>query len=140
MEGSYRSDRDLTSDQETMSNILKLCPPAPPTLKTDYAREAWAAMVGPLCNMRRLCDEDLVTIQVAFESLDDAETFKKKIATMDASDTRIAAYASLVKNYRGQFVEIMRKYGTTLYDRMAMRSVLSGMVKKPKGLAEKMTE
>ena len=140
IEGSYRKDRDKTSDQETMANIVKRIPPPPLTLKTDYAREAWAAMVGPLCNMRRLCDEDMVTIQVAFESLDDAETFKTKLTGMDSDDPRIAPYASLVKNYRWQFVEIMRKYGTTLYDRMAMRSVLSGMKKKEKSLSEKMTE
>lgn len=140
IEGSYRQDRDKTSDQETMANIVKRVPPPPPTLKTDYAREAWAAMVGPLCNMRRLCDEDMVTIQIAFESLDDAEAYKARLTAMDADDPRIAPYASLVKNYRGQFIEIMRKYGTTLYDRMAMRSVLSGMIREPKSLAEKMTK
>ena len=140
MEGTYRGDRDGTSDQATMSVQVVTAPLPPNTLKTQYARDAWNAMIPALCNMRRICEEDAVTIQVAFESLDDAETYKQAIVSMLPGDPCIPTYASLVKNYRQQFIDTMRKYGTTLYDRMAMRSVLSGMVKKQKGLAEKMTE
>lgn len=97
-------------------------------------------MIPPLCAMKRLCDEDLVTIQIAFESLDDSARFKEAIAALDPDDTRIAAYAGLVKNYRQQFIDTMRKYGTTLYDRMTMRNVLAGTAKKIKSVGEKMTE
>lgn len=140
LEGSYRKDRDGTSDQGSMTNYLAGVPPVPVTLKTDYARDAWAAMIPPLCAMKRLCDEDAVTIQIAFEALDDSARFKEKLEAMDADDSRIAAYAGLVKNFRQQFMDTMRRYGTTLYDRMTMRDVLAGTVKKIKSVGEKMTE
>ena len=140
LEGSYRKDRDGTSDQGSMTNYLAGIPLAPVTLKTDYARDAWAAMIPPLCAMKRLCNEDVVTIQIAFEALDDSARFKEKLEAMDADDSRIAAYAGLVKNFRQQFIDTMRRYGTTLYDRMTMRDVLAGTVKKIKGVGEKMTE
>lgn len=140
LEGTFRKDRDGTSDQGTMTNYLSAVPPAPDTLKTQYARDAWAVLIPPLCAMKRLCDEDVVTVQVAFEALDDSAHFKKQMEAMEPDDSRIPAYASLVKNYRQQFLDTMRRYGTTLYDRMAMRAVLAGTVKKVKGVAEKMTE
>ena len=140
LEGSYRKDRDGTSDQGSMTNYIAGIPPVPVTLKTDYARDAWAAMIPPLCAMKRLCDEDAVTIQIAFEALDDSALFKGKLEAMDPDDPRIAAYAGLVKNFRQQFMDTMRRYGTTLYDRMTMRNVLAGTAKRIKSVGEKMTE
>ena len=140
LEGTFRKDRDGTSDQGTMTNYVAAVPPVPPTLKTDYAKDAWASLIPPLCAMKRLCDEDLVTVQIAFEALDDSATYKNMIDAMTADDPRVPAFASLVKNYRQQFIDTMRRYGTTLYDRMTMRNVLAGTVQKVKSTAEKMTE
>lgn len=140
LEGTYRADRDATSDQSTMTNFMSNVPPVPATLRTQYARDAWDAMIPALCTMKRLCDEDVVMIQLAFESLDESARFKERIEIMEPEDTRIAAYAGLVKNLRQQFIDTMRRYGTTLYDRMTMRNVLAGTVQKVKSAAEKMTE
>ena len=139
-EGTFRKDRDGTSDQGTMTNYVPAIPPVPTTLKTDYAKDAWAALIPPLCAMKRLCNEDLVTIQVAFESLDNAARYQKMIDDVEMDVEDIPKFASLVKNFRQQFLDTMRRYGTTLYDRMTMRNVLAGTVQKVKSTAEKMTE
>lgn len=140
LEGTFRKDRDGTSDQGTMTNYVASVPPVPPTLKTDYARDAWASLIPPLCAMKRLCNEDLVTIQVAFESLDNAARYQKMIDDVEMEVEDIPKFASVVKNLRQQFLDTMRRYGTTLYDRMTMRNVLAGTVQKVKSTAEKMTE
>lgn len=140
LEGTYRADRDATSDQSTMTNFMSNVPPVPATLRTQYARDAWASLIPPLCAMKRLCNEDLVTIQVAFESLDNAARYQKMIDDVEMEVEDIPKFASVVKNLRQQFLDTMRRYGTTLYDRMTMRNVLAGTVQKVKSTAEKMTE
>lgn len=139
LEATYRKDRDGTSDQSTMTEIITALPPAPSIIKTDYARAAWKAQLDPLVATQRIGIEDMVTLVEAFKSLDMAQRFQDKIDAMDDNDTRLGTFASHVKLFRQQWFEIMRNFAITPYDRMNMRNVLSGKVNKEITLAEKMT-
>jgi len=139
LEGSYRKDRDGTSNQASMTELIQVLPPVPSVIKTAYVKAAWKAQLSPLVTAQRFGLEDMVVLQEAFRSLDMAQRFQEKIDAMNDDDPRFASYASLVKNYRQQWFEIMRKFAVTPYDRMAMREILSGRI-KPKGTADRMTE
>lgn len=138
LEGAYRKDRHSNRDEAAITTLLAN-PPAPPaTLKTDHARDAWNTCIPPLVYTHRIAPEDMPIIETAFRALDGAERYETAILLMEPDDHRVSIYASLVKNYRQQFVDIMRRFGATSQDRLTLLDVMAG-VKKKQSLAEKMT-
>ena len=152
LEGGYRKDRHENRNESAITTMLTVPPPCPATIKTEYVRQAWQVTVPPLVYTNRIGAEDVPILEVAFRALDGAEIFQSRLDVMleriDNIESgeevpppyaAILQLAGMVKNYRQQFVDIMRRFGATSQDRLTLLAVMAG-VKKEQGLAEKMTE
>lgn len=153
LEGGYRKDRHENRDESALTTMLTTPPPCPTTLKTEHARQAWAIAIPPLAYTSRIGKEDLPILEVAFQALDGANIFQARLDEMMSitieeilaeekiapDNNHIMQLAGMVKNYRAQFVEIMRRFGATSQDRLTLLDVMAGVQRK-QNLAEKMTE
>lgn len=149
LEGTYRKDRHANPgyDESQVARLVTSVPECPPTIKTEYARLAWASMIPPLYYTQRIAEEDLYVLENAFRSLDRAEHYQAELDVIEASrdaienHTIIVSYAGMVKGYRQQFLDVMtKKFGCSSQDRLAMGKVIAGRWIQSKSLLEKMTE
>jgi len=139
LEGTFRKDRHSARDEAEMTTLLTTPPECPVTLTTEYAQAAWRVAIPPLVYTHRIAPEDLPLIEIAFRALDDSERWHERLAGFEPDDPRFASYAGAIKNYRQQFVDIMRRFGATSQDRLTLLDVMAGVQKK-RSLAERMTE
>lgn len=139
LEGTYRKDRHSARDEGEIADLLPAPPPCPEVIKTAYVRAAWDFAIPPLVYTKRIAPEDMPIIETAFRALDDAERWHTRLVDFDPDDPRFASYSGAVKNYRQQFVDIMRRFGCTSQDRLTLLDVVAGM-KRKRDYGREMTE
>lgn len=146
LEGGFRQDRHADRNEGALAVIRDTVPPCPTTITNKDAIAAWNSLLLPLVNTKRIADEDLQNLELAFLALQDvyeltevtrSEIFQTPISRVSEEYARIEN----VINKRSQFfAKTMGRFGCTSQDRLAILGAMSGIEKNIKSLAEKMTE
>lgn len=144
LESTYRADKD--GDATLLSQITEpLTSVEPPTsLKTKKMKQAWLTTLEPLCRMKLISQQDLIMLEVAFNSLDVfykvnaqlAKEWKRDIPNYKTIDK----LNSIMNRNAETYFKIMSKFGVSPVERSKLIASASLTLRKKKSLAEEMMD